>query len=150
KVSHMKVTDNRTHDSQCAIGLLENSMEKTEALGGKVKEVIADTGYDIHEIFRYLGRKGIKPVIKVREGVVIIGNRAGDEVVRAIRKGKKKWRKINGYGRRWHVESFFSSFKGWFGEYVSSVKFENIRKELMFKVVITSMFLSGGVGMLVS
>ncbi|MCS7196104.1 MAG: hypothetical protein NZ827_02410, partial [Aquificaceae bacterium] len=60
--------------------------------------------------------------------------------------GKKKWREANGYGRRWHLESFFSSFKRWFGEYVSSVKFENIRKELTFKVMIVSMFLSGSGG----
>ncbi|MCS6998152.1 MAG: transposase, partial [Aquificaceae bacterium] len=118
--------------------------------GRKVKEVIADTGIDSYEIFRYLGRKGIKLVIEVREYAVITGNRARDEVVRAIRKGKRKWREANGYGRRWHVESFFSSFKRWFGEYVSGVKFENIRKELTFKVMITSMFLSGGVGMWVS
>ncbi|MCS7262100.1 MAG: transposase, partial [Aquificaceae bacterium] len=65
-------------------------------------------------------------------------------------RGKKKWREANGYGRRWHVESFFSSFKRWFGEYVSSVKFENIRKELTLKVMIVSMFLSGSVGMWVS
>jgi len=47
-----------------------------------------------------------------------------------------------GYGRRWLVEGFFSSFKRWFGEYVSSVKFENIRKELVFKVAIANMFLA--------
>ncbi|MDW7973334.1 MAG: transposase [Thermodesulfovibrio sp.] len=46
-------------------------------------------------------------------------------------------------------KGFFSSFKPWFGEYVSSVKLENIRKELMFKVMITSMFLSGSIGMIV-
>ncbi|MCS7307138.1 MAG: hypothetical protein NZ526_01165 [Aquificaceae bacterium] len=47
------------------------------------------------------------------------------------------------------MESLFWSFKRWFGEYVSSVKFENIRKELMLKVMITVMFLSGSVGMVV-
>ncbi|MCX7735042.1 MAG: hypothetical protein N2254_09860 [bacterium] len=43
-------------------------MEKAEVEGSIVKEVIADTGYDTHEIFRYLGGKGIK--------AVITGNRA--------------------------------------------------------------------------
>ncbi|MCX8075971.1 MAG: hypothetical protein N3C57_02950 [Aquificaceae bacterium] len=65
------------------------------------------------------------------------------------RKGRKRWKERNGYGRRWHLESLFWSFKRWFGEYVSSVKFENIRRELMFKVKITSMFLSGSVGIVV-
>ncbi|MCS7307101.1 MAG: hypothetical protein NZ526_00970 [Aquificaceae bacterium] len=67
-------------------------------------------------------------MIKVRRDAVITGNKARDDVVREIRKGRKRW----------------------FGEYVSSVKFENIRKELTFKVMIVSMFLSGSVGMLVS
>ncbi|MCS6876654.1 MAG: transposase, partial [Aquificaceae bacterium] len=128
---------------------VENSVKKVEALGGSVKEVIADTGYDTHEIFRYLASRRIKPVIKVRRDAAITGNRARDEVVREIRKGRKRWKEKNGYGRRWYVESFLLLFKSWFGEHVSSVKFENIVKELMFKVMITSMFLSGSAGMLV-
>ncbi|MCX8164213.1 MAG: hypothetical protein N3D14_02320 [Aquificaceae bacterium] len=37
--------------------------------------------------------------------------------------------------------------KGWFGGHVSSVRLENTVKGLMFKVMIRSMFLSGGVGL---
>ncbi|MCX8076721.1 MAG: IS5/IS1182 family transposase, partial [Aquificaceae bacterium] len=99
---------------------------------GNVKEVIADTGIDSHEIFRHLASRGIKPVIKVRRDAVITGNKARDDVVREIRKGRKRCK-----------ERFFSYYKRWFGECVSSVKFENMRKELMFKVKITSMFLGG-------
>ncbi|MCS7262803.1 MAG: transposase [Aquificaceae bacterium] len=98
KVLDMKVTYNRTHDSQCAIKLVENSIRKAEAEGRKVKEVIADTGYDTHKIFRHLAERKIKPVIKDGGDAVITGNRARDEVVRAIRGGKKKWREANGYG----------------------------------------------------
>ncbi len=50
-----------------------------------------------------------------------------------------------GYGKRWLVESFFSVFKRWFGEYVSSVKFENIRKEIVYKVGIINTLLMAGV-----
>jgi len=35
-------------------------------------------------------------------------------------------------------------FKRWFGEHVVSRKFENIKKELMFKVGIINMFLMAG------
>ncbi|MCX7989658.1 MAG: hypothetical protein N2648_03335 [Aquificaceae bacterium] len=69
--------ENRKHYSQCAIELVENSMEKAEAEGSIVREVIANTGYDAHEIFRYLGGKGIK--------AVITGNRARDGVMMAVR-----------------------------------------------------------------
>ncbi|MDW8136562.1 MAG: hypothetical protein RMI74_07220 [Thermodesulfobacterium sp.] len=40
----MKVTDNKTHDSQCAAELVENSVKKVEALGGNVKEMIGAVG----------------------------------------------------------------------------------------------------------
>jgi len=67
-------------------------------------------------------------------------------VIRAIRKGKRRWKEAVSYGKRWLVEGFFSSFKRWFGEYVLSVKFENIRKELVFKVAIANMFLATSSG----
>ncbi|MCS7214495.1 MAG: IS5/IS1182 family transposase, partial [Candidatus Calescibacterium sp.] len=44
---------------------MKNSIEKAE--GSIVKEVIADTGYDTHEIFKHLADRGIKPVVEVRE-----------------------------------------------------------------------------------
>jgi len=102
--------------------------------------VIADAGYDTHEFFRYLGEKRIEPAILVRRGAKRRGNPYRDRIIRAIRRGKKKWKEAVGYGKRWLIEGFFSSFKRWFGEYVSSVKFGNIRKELIFKVAIVSMF----------
>ncbi|MCS7205777.1 MAG: hypothetical protein NZ853_08770 [Leptospiraceae bacterium] len=49
----------------------------------------------------------------------------------------------------WRVSFRLLGFKRWFGEYARSVKFENTQKEPMFKVMTTSMFLSGGIGMIV-
>ncbi|MCS7277727.1 MAG: hypothetical protein NZ531_02630 [Aquificaceae bacterium] len=51
--------DNRTHYNQCAIELVENSMEKVEVEGNIVKDWI----------FRYLGGKGIKIVRAIKIGV---------------------------------------------------------------------------------
>ncbi|MEN3028170.1 MAG: transposase, partial [Aquificaceae bacterium] len=96
KMMAMKVTDNRTHDSQCATGLIERARKKAEAVGCKVKKVIADTGYNTHQIFRYSGKRGIKPVIKVRRAAGITGNRARDEVVREMRRGRRWWKEGNG------------------------------------------------------
>ena len=50
-----------------------------------------------------------------------------------------------GYGRRWLVESFFSVFKRWSGEYVSGVKFENIRRKIVYKAGRTNTPLMAGV-----
>ena len=40
---------------------------------------------------------------------------------------------IVSYGKRWIVETVFSSIKRMFGEYVYSVKFKNMVKEMMLK-----------------
>jgi len=142
QVLELEVTDERTPDCKKAIELVECVKERAEKKGKKVKKVIADAGYDTHEFFQYLREKRIEPAVLVRKGAKIRGNQYRDRVIRAIRKGRRKWKKAVGYGKRWLVEGFFSSFKRWFGEYVSSVKFGNIRKELIFKVAIANMFLA--------
>ncbi len=93
---------------------------------------------------RRIKRDGIEPVVMVRKGAKVRGNSMRDKVVRAVRKGKRKYKSAVGYGRRWLVESFFSVFKRWFGEYVSGVKFENIKKEIMYKVGIINTLLMAG------
>ena len=142
KVIELEVTDERTRDCQKAKRLVEGAKKK--AKGKRVSKVIADAGYDSHEFFRYLGKEGIEPAILVRKGAKIRGNAVRDAVVRAIRRGKRKWKRAVGYGKRWLVESFFSVFKRWFGEYVSSLRFENMKREIVFKVAIVNMFLTCG------
>ncbi len=53
-----------------------------------------------------------------------------------------RWKDSAGYGKRWMAETVFSSIKRTFGEYVYSVKFENMVKELMLKVSLHSKFVS--------
>ena len=88
--------------------------------------------------------ESIEPAILAGKGAKIRGNAVRDAVVRAIRRGKRKWKRSVGYGKRWFVESFFSVFKRWFGEYVSSLRFENMKREIVFKVGIVNMFLLNG------
>ena len=142
QVVELEVTDERTPNCKKAVELMEGVKEKVEKMGKRIKKVIADAGYDTHEFFRCLGEKRIEPAVLVRRGAKIRGNQYRDKVIRAIRKGRRKWKKAVDYGKRWLVEGFFSSFKRWFGEYVASVKFGSIRKELIFKVAIASMFLA--------
>ena len=142
QVVELEVTDERTADCKKAKELVEKAKKKAEKEGKGIKKVIADAGYDTHEFFRYLGEEGIEPAVLVRKGAKVGGNPYRDRIVRAIRRGKRKWKKRVEYGKRWLVEGFFSMFKRWFGEYVSSIKFENIRKELVFKVAIANTFLA--------
>ena len=53
----------------------------------------------------------------------------------------KQWKKRHGYGMRWMAESAFSSIKRTFGEYVSSVKWNNIVNELLLKASIYNTFI---------
>ena len=141
KVVGVEVTDERVHDSQKAQRLVERAKKEAESRGKRVSKVIADGGYDTHEFFRYLHEEGITAGILVRRGAKVRGNPLRDEVIRAIRKGKRRWKEEVEYGYRWFVESFFSVFKRWFGEYVVSRNFENIRKEIVFKVGILNMLM---------
>jgi len=111
RVVEIEVTDERVHDSGKGKELVEKAKKKVEEKGKKLSKVIADAGYDTHEFFRYLGEEGIEAAVLVRKGAKIRDNPARDKVVRAIRKGKRKWKKAVEYGKRWLVESFFSVFK---------------------------------------
>src|SRR5689334_5369547 len=51
----------------------------------------------------------------------------------------KRWKKKHEYGMRWIAESAFSSIKRTFGEYVSSIKWNNIVNELLLKASIYNM-----------
>ncbi len=135
------MTDERVHDSQKAQGLVERAKKEAESRGKRVSKVIADGGYDTHEFFRYLHKEGITAGILVRRGAKVRGNPLRDEVVRGVRSEKKRWEEEVEYGYRWFGESFFSVFKRWFGEYVVSRRFKNIRKEIVFKVGILNMFM---------
>ena len=53
--------------------------------------------------------------------------------VLAQRNDLQKWEDGESYGKRWMVQTVFSCIKRMFGEYVYSVKFENMVKEMILK-----------------
>ena len=53
----------------------------------------------------------------------------------------KRWKRRHGYGMRWMAESAFSSIKRTFGEHVSSIKWNKMVNELMFKASIYNLFM---------
>jgi hypothetical protein len=55
----------------------------------------------------------------------------------------QKWKDSVSYGQRWIVETVFSSIKRMFdGEYVYSVKFHNMVKEMMLKASLYNKIIS--------
>ncbi|MER5175983.1 MAG: transposase, partial [Candidatus Nitrosocosmicus sp.] len=105
-----------------------------------------DGAYDSINIFRYLGDNGILPYIKVRKNVRIklkIGHILRNLSVLAQKNDLQKWKdSIVIYGQRWIVETVFSSIKRMFGEYVYSVKFENMVKEMVLKASLYNKMIS--------
>ncbi len=114
RVVAVEVTDERVKDLKKAKELVQKSKKKAEEKGKGISKVIADAGYDTHELFRYLGDEGIEPAVLVRKDAKI-------------------------------KDCPVSAFKRWFGEYVISNKFENVKKELLFKVGIINTLMMAGV-----
>jgi hypothetical protein len=55
---------------------------------------------------------------------------------------EKGWSRVMGYGRRWSVETAFSTFKRLYGEYSMAKSMENITKEMMAKAYIYNMIIN--------
>ena len=56
--------------------------------------------------------------------------------------GYKGWAEEKGYGRRWMVETAFSTFKRLLGEHSMARTMENITRELVAKVALYNMLVN--------
>ena len=108
--------------------------------------MVDDGTFDGNDIFRYLAYSGILPCIKLRKHVRVrmkTGHIFRNLPVLAQRNDFKKWKdSIVSYGQRWMAETVFSSIKMTFGEYVYSIKFEKMIKEIMLKVSLYKQIIS--------
>ena len=52
------------------------------------------------------------------------------------------WSRLTGYGRRWAVETAYSTFKRLFGEGCMAKTLENIARELTAKVALYNMLVN--------
>ena len=68
------------------------------------------------------------------------GRRRAVELVRKL--GYEGWVELVGYGRRWAVETAYSTFKRLFGECSLARSFENIVRELVGKVALYNMMVN--------
>ena len=144
KILSMKVTDEHVHDGKALPELVENVI-KPNNMTAAVGKLFADGAYDSNDIFRYLADNGILPCIKLRKNARVrlkTGHILRNLSVLAQRNDFGRWKDSVSYGKRWMAETVFSSIKRTFGEYVYSVKFENMVKELMLKVSLHNKFVS--------
>jgi len=135
----MIVTTDGTHDSRALPELLRKVERHV-----KVSKAIMDGAYDSSKVYRLLEKKGIEAAIKPRRNsrpdtpseprrkVVTLYERLGDN----------RWTKLKSYGKRWGVETAYSTFKRTFGEYCMAKTFPNITRELAAKAYLYNMLIN--------
>jgi hypothetical protein len=140
----LEVTDVKVYDGRKIMPkLIEHILKNDNNI--KIMSVIGDRSYDSNGNFKYLQNKRILPAIKVRKNSIITrkNNSFRNREVYFQLKDLLKWKKRRTYGKRWMAkETAFSSIKHIFGEYSSSIKFQNRIKEMMIKVSLYNLFRS--------
>jgi len=133
KALAMLVTTDGTHDSRAFPELLR----KAES-NGRVSRVYADGAYDSSKVYELLESKSIEAVIKPRRNSRMdTPSEARRRAVTAYKRlGHRRWADLKGYGRRWSVETAYSTFKRTFGEFCMAKTMRNIEKEMTTKAYI--------------
>ncbi len=133
EVVAMEVTTDDVHDSRVFSRLLEEA-----EMRGNVVKAIGDGAFDSSDIYELLESKGIEAVIKPRRNSRLDApSKARRRAVRMYRRlGHGGWARLKGYGRRWMVETAYSTFKRVFGEHCMAKTLGNIAKELVAKATI--------------
>lgn len=135
----MEISTDDVHDVKALSGLVEEAERNV-----RVAEVIGDGAYDSGDVYDLLEARGIEAVIRPRRSSRVDtpspGRRRTVEQLRRL--GYDEWAKITGYGRRWSVETAYSTFKRVFGEGCMAVKLENIARELTAKVALYNMLVN--------
>jgi transposase len=123
-------------------GRMLGRLVKDSAGIADVKRVIGDGAYDSKNSFRMLSEMGVEPLIRVRKNASLKGGGCMPRKFAVVEQlGNVEWRREKGYGYRWMAESAFSSLKRVFGEYICSVKWQNIVNELLLKASIYNLFM---------
>ncbi|MFA5869925.1 MAG: transposase, partial [Candidatus Bathyarchaeia archaeon] len=135
----MEVSTDDVHDVRALPGLVEKAEGNV-----RVAKLYGDGAYDSGEVYGFLEGRGIEPVIKPRRNSRLdTGPPARRRAVSQIRElGYEAWAKVTGYGRRWAVETSYSTFKRLFGEHSLARNLENIARELAGKVALYNMLVN--------
>jgi len=140
EVIAMEISTDDVHDVKALPGLVEGAERNV-----RVARLYGDGAYDSGEVYDLLEAKGIEPVIKPRGNARLdTGPPARRRAVSQIRElGYEAWARFTGYGRRWAVETSYSTFKRLFGELSLARGFESIARELAGKVALYNVLVNG-------
>jgi hypothetical protein len=133
EVISMDVTTDDIHDSEVLPRLLKDA-----SINRDVIEAFMDGAYDTGNSYIFLRGMGIRPVVKPRANARTDRGPPERRMSAAILKmfGERGWSIVMGYGRRWAVETAFSTYRRLYGEYCMSRNIENIERELKAKAYI--------------
>jgi len=136
----MEVSTDDMHD----VKALPELVEKAEG-NARVAKLYGDGTYDSGDVYRLLEARGIEPVVKPRRNSRLdtgpLARRRAVELCREL--GYEAWARLTGYGRRWAVETAYSTFKRLFGKHSLARSFENIVRELVGKVALYNVLVNG-------
>jgi hypothetical protein len=140
EVVAMEVSTNDRHDVKALPGLVEGSERNV-----RVARVYGDGAYDSGDVYKFLENRGIEAVVKPRRNARLdTGPPARRLAVGRVRElGYEAWARFTGYGRRWAVETAYSTFKRLFGGHSLARSFENIARELVGKVALYNVLVNG-------
>jgi len=140
EVVAMEVTTDDVHDVSALPGLVEESGRNV-----RVRQVLGDPTYDSSKVYSLLEGLGIeavaKPKANARDDRGHPGRRWAASVIGAL--GYGGWARVMGYGRRWAVETAYSTFKRSFGEGVMGRSLGSIAVELVGKVALYDALVNG-------
>jgi hypothetical protein len=113
EVISMDVSTDDVHDSEVLPRLLKDA-----SMNRDVIEAFMDGAYDTRGSYIILRGMGVRPIIKPRANARTDRGPPERRISAAILKmfGERGWSMFMGYGRRWAVETAFSTYKRLYGE----------------------------------
>ena len=139
-----EITTEKVGDNKKFNELVEGSINNT---GKKASKIKADGSYPTYENYELLHELGIEPIINIPNNALTglpenkyTNRRRNLELPLRTKhakeqlKNKKKWRKEKQYGKRWGIETRFSTVKRRFEQYAQATNYPNMQHEQKFKL----------------
>lgn len=130
-----KITSENVHDSEMLVPLMKQLENRVGP--GKIKKTLGDMGYDSNKNFNYLERRRAGPGIRPRDTANPLKEQAKSRKRTAkmiLSKGYEKGRDKIKYGLRWIAETFFSTYKRLYGEFLRATSTEGMQREIIMNL----------------
>jgi len=141
EILEFRLTPDSVHDTKVFPKLVHCASKRK-----KVKKALADGAYDSAKNDEFMKQRGGRLVAPPRKNARVKTDpppekAARNERVKAYQAlGEKKWKKKNGYGKRWLVETAFSRYKRLFSEHLAAKTETGVKAEVRRKAALLNLF----------